>query len=117
MTEGVFNKMVMKMITLNKNNMDYNPFKNQIKSGIMMTNIINDLNDVLNFVLISYNVSDEDKRYLDVSERVFGIVREQIKIEVSEENYEFAYILSNAYKKWVEQVNDYIDETWEGYDK
>ena len=31
MTEGVFNKMVMKMITLNKNNMDYNPFKNQIK--------------------------------------------------------------------------------------
>jgi hypothetical protein len=117
MTEGVFNKMVMKMITLNKNNMDYNPFKNQIKSGIMMTNIINDLNDVLNFVLISYNVSAEDKRYLDVSERVFGIVREQIKIEVSEENYEFAYILSNAYKKWVEQVNDYIDETWEGYDK
>ena len=52
MTEAVFNEMIRKMITLNKNNMNYNPFKHQIRSGIMMTNIINDLNDVLNFVLI-----------------------------------------------------------------
>ena len=112
MTEQIFNKMVMKMISVNKKNMDYNPFKNQIKSGIMMTNIINDLNDIMNFVLVSYHVSPDDTRYLEVSGRVFGIVKEQIKTEVSEENYEFAYILSNAYKKWVEQVNVYIDETW-----
>ena len=80
--------------------MNYNPFKNELRSSVMMNNIVSDLNDVIMFIVINFQEDENDRRYLDVSERVFGLVRRQIQIEEEEENYEFVYILKNAYKKW-----------------
>lgn len=117
MTELVFNEMVRKMISLNKRNMNYNPFKNELRSSVMMNNIVSDLNDVIMFIVINFQEDENDRRYLDVSERVFGIVRRQIQIEEEEENYEFVYILKNAYKKWFDQVTDYIRENRELYEE
>lgn len=103
MNTAIAKEMVLKTISLSKNSLNFNPFKDEVRSGMAIHNLLIDMNDILYLM-----IKGEPEDIYSEAKKILRVVYECLKQEEREENYEFAQILNQVYTQLLHQVANYM---------
>ena len=105
MTQVIYHRMIEKIISSNKMKLIFNPFKNEIQFTRMVSNICNDLSDMVFMCMTA-----DYENHIELIEDFLSYYVELLNEEVLKEEYELAYILHTAFLEFEEKLKKDLED-------